>query len=169
MSNRSSGAASTAAVLLEKVVEGLPPGFEVMRAEALAEGYRFLERLAADWDSGALRFTKAGEALLAAYSGRVLVGMGGLTVDPVMRDALRMRRFYVRHAFRRHHIGRMLATALLDRAARTKRPVTVNGAAGSDRFWESLGFVPDKRDGHTHLLAARVSTDAAAVRRLSGA
>jgi GNAT superfamily N-acetyltransferase len=140
------------AVRLDRVIEMLPAGFDTMRAEALAEGYRFLERLAADWDSGALRFTKAGEVLLAAYSDGVLAGIGGVTVDPGIPEALRMRRFYIREPFRRHGIGQQLALALLAQAVGRDGPVTVNAAAGSAPFWEALGFIRDARAGHTHLL-----------------
>jgi hypothetical protein len=72
-----------------------------MRREARAEGHQFLDRLASDWASGAMRFDRPGEALLAAYSEGVLAAIGGITIDPIVPDALRMRRFYVRPAFRR--------------------------------------------------------------------
>lgn len=55
-------------------------------------------------------------------------------------------------AFCRHGIGRMLATVLVDQASRISDAILVNAATGSERFWESLGFLPDKRDGHTHPL-----------------
>jgi GNAT superfamily N-acetyltransferase len=139
-------APSPGAVRLDRVIEALPAGFETMRAEALAEGYRFLERLAADWESGALRFTKAGEVLLAAYSDGVLAGIGGVTVDPVIPEALRMRRFYIRERFRRHGIGQQLALALLAQPVGRDGPVTVNAAAGSAPFWEALGFIRDAPD-----------------------
>jgi hypothetical protein len=45
----------------------------------------------------------------------------------------------------------MLATALLERAQSVRRLVTVNAAPASAAFWESLGFAPDARDGHTHV------------------
>jgi GNAT superfamily N-acetyltransferase len=137
---------------LALVVEDLPAGFDVLRAEARAEGHLFPERLAGDWQSRTLRFDRKGEALLAAFCSEVLAGIGGLTIDPVVPEALRMRRFYVRAPFRRHGIGRRLATALLDQARRTGRPITVNAAPDSVRFWETLGFKPDRRDGHTHIL-----------------
>ena len=61
-------------------------------------------------------------------------------LDPVVPDALRMRRFYVRSAFRRAGIGRDIAHALLERAFRASRVVTVNATPGSLRFWDSIGF-----------------------------
>jgi GNAT superfamily N-acetyltransferase len=98
-----------------------------------------------------MRFDGNGEALLAAHVTGVLVGIGGLTIEPVLPGALRMRRFYIRSLFRRAGIGRTLATALLERARTTGLLVTVNAAPASASFWESLEFAPDVRDGHTHL------------------
>jgi GNAT superfamily N-acetyltransferase len=141
-----------AVIRVEPVVGELPSGFEALRAEALAEGHRNLDRLAADWASGALRFDHDDEALLVAFVGDELAGVGGLTVDPTNAEVLRMRRFYIGKRFRRCGIGRRLGAALLERAAQSGRPVTVNAAAGSVAFWEALGFVADARDGHTHML-----------------
>ena len=137
---------------LEPVTGDLPAGFEMLRAEALAEGFRQVERLAADWASRTTRFDREGEVLLAARSNGVLAGIGGLTIDPVVPGALRMRRFYVRPRFRRCGVGRQRATALLEQRGQTGRLVTVNAAAASMQFWEALGFEPDMREGHTHVL-----------------
>lgn len=133
------------------VLGELPEGFAALRAGAEAQGYRHLERLAADWGDGLQRFERPGEALLAAYVGGGLVGIGGLTWDPVEDGAMRLRRFFVAARRRREGIGKALATALL-RAA-DPLPVNVNAASGSEAFWEALGFVRDARDGHTHRFA----------------
>jgi GNAT superfamily N-acetyltransferase len=137
---------------LEPVTGDLPAGFEMLRAEALAEGFRQVERFAAEWASRTTRFDRGGEALLAARLNGVLAGIGGLTIEPVVLGALRMRRFYVRPRFRRCGVGRKLATALLERTGHSPRLITVNANPGSIAFWESLGFKPDPRDGHTHIL-----------------
>ena len=137
---------------LERVLTELPAGFDSLRAEARAEGYRHLDRLAEEWNSGKMRFDRDGEALFAARVGADLAGIGGLTIDPMLAGALRMRRFYVRKSFRRSGIGRAIAENLLAQAHAPDRPVTVNGGAGSEPFWESLRFVADRNDGHTHVL-----------------
>src|SRR6266478_8499123 len=137
---------------LEPVLEALPAGFEELRAEALAEGFRQVERLAADWEAGRTRFDRDGEALLAARLNGVLVGIGGLTMEPVVPGALRMRRFCVRPAFRRIGVGRQMVTALLA-GVDDDRSITVNAAPASIAFWESLGFNPDPCDGHTHIMS----------------
>jgi GNAT superfamily N-acetyltransferase len=137
-------------VRFQRVVEELPADFDTICVEARAEGYKFLDRLATDWASGAIRFDQPGEALLAAYSDDVLAAIGGITIDPFVTDALRMRRFYVRSAFRRAGIGREIAHALLGGTLQSVRVVTLNAAVESVPFWEALGFVPEARDGHTH-------------------
>ena len=129
----------------------LPADFPALCAAARREGFRFVGRLASEWEAGSARFDRPGEALLAACMADVLAGVGGLTLDPVVPGALRMRRFYVHPAFRRHGIGRALAMALLERPGTAGRSVMVNaGPIGAPVFWEALGFVPDRCDGHTH-------------------
>jgi GNAT superfamily N-acetyltransferase len=149
---------SSISARLEPIVDKLPADFEDMRSEARAEGYRFLDRLAVDWESGLIRFDRPGEALLAAYPNGVLAAVGGITVDPFVPDALRMRRFYVRSAFRRTGIGREIALDLLEEALQRVRVVTLNAAVDSVPFWEGLGFLPDSRDGHTHIFSGRVQS-----------
>lgn len=53
---------------MEPVVEDLPGEFDALQAEARAEGHQFLDRLANEWASGAMRFQQPGEQLLAVYS-----------------------------------------------------------------------------------------------------
>jgi MazG family protein len=134
---------------LESVIDALPAEFEAMREEARAEGHRMLDALATEWASGVQRFDRQGEALIAAYMDGALAGIGGITLEPAIPGALRMRRFYIRAPFRRSGVARKLATVLLEPHA-AKR-LTANAAAGSEAFWEALGFVPDRRDGRTHI------------------
>jgi hypothetical protein len=92
---------------------GLPDSFEELAADALADGHKVLEVLRADWDSGALRFERPGEALFAAYAGSALLGVCGVTPDPYVQDEQtgRMRRLYVRRAARRAWSKRSTASA----------------------------------------------------------
>ena len=140
-------------IRLGRVAGALPAAFEELRAEAQAEGYGMLDTLAMQWESGANRFDRPGEALLAAYVDDVLAGIGGLTIEASLPGAFRMRRFYIRRQFRRTGIGRQLALAVLEH--RGKRSVTCNAASGSEAFWQALGFMPDPRGGctHTHILS----------------
>jgi GNAT superfamily N-acetyltransferase len=142
---------------LEYVADRLPAGLDPLRAEARGQGYRMLDTLAQEWEDGTQRFGRSGEALLAAHVGDSLAGIGGLTLEPAIPGAMRIRRFYVALAHRHAGVGRALATALLENAR--GRVVTANAAAGSEAFWVSLGFVPARRDGYTHVLVRCVPHD----------
>ena len=141
---------------LEPVVGALPAGFDQLRAESGAEGHRFLDRLASDWTSGVMRFERPGEMLLVAYSDDALVGVGGITVDPEIFGALRMRRFYIRSAFRRTGIGRAIAETLLESALRKVDIITLNAAPASFRFWESSASYPTNRPATVTFCASGV-------------
>ena len=83
-----------------EVTDSLPAGLSSLAEQARDEGHRHLDRLIADWTSGALRFERPGEALLAAHIADEFVGVGGLAVEPRLQSAFRMRRFYVLPSFR---------------------------------------------------------------------
>ena len=139
----------------EPVTAALPMGFELLRAEAAAEGFRHVETLRDEWESGANRFTQPGEQLLAAFDGEVLAGIGGVTRDYALPGGLRMRRFYIRPTFRRCGAGRLLAATLLADAKRLGRSVTLRAPyPQAAAFWESLGFVREECEGFTHILRA---------------
>ncbi|MGO6849120.1 GNAT family N-acetyltransferase [Rhizobium beringeri] len=140
--------------------DGLPQEIADLESEARREGYLHITRLVDEWSTGDNRFQRDGERLLGAYADEVLAGIGGMTVETAMSGALRMRRFYMRPAMRGRGIGRMLAMALLDHARSFCTVVTVHaGNDGAARFWESIGFQPHGRDGHSHLLALQRRSD----------
>jgi hypothetical protein len=79
-------------VVLVPVLTELPTGFDALRSDARSDGHINMERLAADWASGANRFAAKGEALLAAFVADELAGVGGMRIDPTCPEALRLRR-----------------------------------------------------------------------------
>jgi GNAT superfamily N-acetyltransferase len=103
----------------------------------------------------AQRFDAAGEALLAASIADVLAGVGGITADPTLPGAVRMRRFYVQAVFRRHGVGRRLVETLIARVPPGVHLAVNAGTQQAARFWAALGFTPDQRDGRTHTLPWR--------------
>jgi len=136
------------------VVDTLPEGFAALRAAADAENIRNVARLEENWRSGAERFEKPGELLLAAFDGETLVAIGGLTVEPdTTVHALRLRRLYVHPDRRKHGIGRALATALTDHGFGSVDLLTLNaGVPGAGQFWDTLGFRRVTSDSRTHEL-----------------
>ncbi|WP_368414026.1 GNAT family N-acetyltransferase [Falsiroseomonas sp.] len=123
---------------------GLPVGFEELAADALADGHRVLEVLREDWDSGALRFERPGEALFAAYAGSALLGVCGVTPDPYVQDEQtgRMRRLYVRRAARRHGAGRDLLRAIAAEArGHGWVRLRLRAPPAAFAFYEACGFL----------------------------
>lgn len=141
-------------ISISEVGSELPSGFELLRHAAEGEAYNMMATLAAEWAAGINRFDKDGEALVAAFDGDLLVGMGGIRQDPYVPGALRMTRFYVRPSYRRHRVGWQIAATLLERPESQGRTITLHAPhSEAARFWEALGFMRDERDGHTHIRA----------------
>ena len=92
----------TSAIRLDSVVEELQA--DTLRAEALAEGRAFIEKLAAGWMARIARFDRDGETLLAATINGELTGVGGGLAVEAVCFCLRLP-LYVRPAWRRVGAG----------------------------------------------------------------
>jgi GNAT superfamily N-acetyltransferase len=131
------------------------PGMESLRAEARDEGYNFIETLIQEWESGTNRFQGPGEILCGHLDEGLLVAVGGLTCDPFARrpDIGRIRRVYVRPAWRNKGVGRALVTALVEAAGRYFRCVRLRAEnEGAARLYENMDFVPIASPDATHIL-----------------
>ena len=131
------------------------PGIERLLAEAREEGYDFIETLVEEWASAENRFDAPGEALCGHLEGGLLLAVGGLNLDPFAGrpDIARLRRVYVRPAWRNKGIGRALVTALVDQARTHFRCVRLRAEnADAARLYESMGFSPIQNPDATHIL-----------------
>lgn len=136
-----------------RIAGNLPGNLDDLRFEARQEGYSFVERLVREWEGGENCFEQVGEALMIAYEEDVVAGIGGITVDPIIPDALRMRRFYIRRSFRRRGLARLLVDGLLVSTEDLGRVITVHaGTRDAPAFWEAMGFERHDEDGHSHIL-----------------
>ncbi len=141
-------------VVITRVVETLPDGFDVILQAAASEGVRNMAMLEAQWESGAQRFDEPG-ALFAALVDGELAGLGGVTAEAdAGGPAMRMRRLYVLPAFRRFGVGRRLAAAMMQQGFQAAPLLTVNAAASeaAPAFWETLGFERVVAAGYSHTL-----------------
>lgn len=142
-------------VVIARVVETLPDGFDVILQAAASEGVRNMAMLAAQWASGEQRFEEP-DALFAALVDGDLAGVGGVTVERGAGEpAMRMRRLYVLPAFRRFGVGRRLAGAMMQQGFQAAPLLTLNAAASDAAapFWEAMGFGrTDAVAGATHAL-----------------
>ncbi|WP_339308978.1 GNAT family N-acetyltransferase [Paenibacillus sp. FSL k6-2145] len=112
-------------------------------AESSSEGFRHIERLIHEYETGINTFEQEDEALYECRMHNKVVGICGLNRDPYseMIDTGRIRRLYVMREFRRHGVGRRLMDAVIQKAENhyarlvlyTDQPV-----AGS--FYHNLGF-----------------------------
>ena len=142
-------------IQLIRIIDDLPDGFPALLADAASEGVRNMALLAQGWASSDQRFDGDGEALLGALLAGELAGIGGLSVEPAASEpARRVRRFYVRPAFRRQGVARTLASALAQEALDQVDLMTCNAAASpaAAPFWEAQGFLRDSSGPWTHVL-----------------
>jgi GNAT superfamily N-acetyltransferase len=141
---------------LVRVTDEWPEALDALISVAETEGYHHLTRLRLEWQNGTERFTSDGCVLLTGYVPTytgipALAAVGGVTRDPIIQDALRMRRFYVSPYNRRSGLGTHLAAALMHEALATKAPLTLHTTeARAIKFWENLGFVRLEGENPTH-------------------
>lgn len=136
-----------------RVIEELPGGFDELLAESQAEGVRNMTLLAEQWAGAEQRFDADGAALFAAFIDGELAGVGGVSAETA-EAAMRMRRLYVRPAFRRSGVGRALVGAMMQQGFEGADVLTVNARASDAAapFWEAMGFEPVDAPGYTHRL-----------------
>lgn len=131
----------------------LPIGITRVVEVGRAEGFRFVDRLVHEWQTGRNRFGGPGELFLCAYLDDSLVGFGGLNRDPYVRErsAGRVRHVYLEPGARGVGLGAALVRELIREArpAFSRLRLTTQQAAP---FYEHLGFVPAAEAKATHVL-----------------
>lgn len=142
--------------LIERVSGAPLTRLAALLAESERQGFRFVRRLVEEWNSGANRFDRPGEALFVARVGDDVVGVCGLNVDPFAGDPKigRVRHLYVLVPHRRSGIGEQLVVDVLEAArGRFERLHLRTTNVTAARLYERLGFrrTFDARD-RTHVL-----------------
>ena len=120
-----------------------PDGLAHLVTESEAAGHRFLRRLVEEWESGANRFDRPGEALFAAVADGCVIGLCGLNADPYVPEPRvgRVRHLYVATSQRRLGTGRQLVGAVLEAAQEAFDVVRLRtDSAAAARFYTALGF-----------------------------
>ncbi|TQR17785.1 GNAT family N-acetyltransferase [Psychrobacillus soli] len=114
--------------------------------ESEKEGYRFVSRLATEYEDGTNRFSEQGEALFGAWDGEEIVAIGGLNRNTKNTDAARLQRAYTLPSYRRKGIGRELFQALFVHAKGEFNEITTKTeSAKADAFYRANGFQFDER------------------------
>jgi GNAT superfamily N-acetyltransferase len=141
-------------------IAAIHPGVTRLHAEAIEEGFRFVERLVSDWKSGLNRFDLPGESFLGVFIGSDLLGFCGLNRDPYStQDAVcRLRHLYVQRNARRAGIGSALVQHLLIEGSATFRAVRVRtDSEDAAAFYLRQGFaqITDETASHVKMLGTR--------------
>jgi GNAT superfamily N-acetyltransferase len=131
----------------------LPDGVAPLAVHADQEGVLIVATVLERWEDESERYRGRGEAILAAVVDDEVVGIGALSHCPYLEGALRMRRFYVAPAWRRHGVARSLAEELIAAGDAYTDLITCNAraSAAAAPFWESVRFVPTDVEGITHV------------------
>ncbi|HYV99454.1 MAG TPA: GNAT family N-acetyltransferase [Gemmatimonadaceae bacterium] len=132
-------------------------GLDALIAESAAQGFDFLKRIPKLVAEDARYLDADGSFVLGAYDGGVLVGIGGVTPDPYLREPGlgRVRHVYVAQRHRRSGIGRELIGGLEARAAAAYRRLRLRAVtAEAAAFYESLGYhrIADEKATHAKAL-----------------
>lgn len=144
--------------MLEQVHTNLPEGFDVLLHSSLRTGVRNMALLSQNWEAGAERFDRQGEALYAARIGNRLVGIAGTTREQNYSEpAMRMRRLYVLPEYRRKGVARLLAQKCMDTGLKVAPILTCNARASeaAGPFWLSLGFSEIDLPNITHVYCGK--------------
>jgi GNAT superfamily N-acetyltransferase len=131
------------------------PGMEQLQVEALQEGFLFIERLWKEWQNGKNRFTAPGERLYGCMDEAILVAIGGLNQDPFdgSTGIGRIRRVYVRPAWRNKGIGEALVHTLVENARTSFTALHLRtGNPTAARLYERIGFSRSLALNATHVL-----------------
>ncbi|MGH1361731.1 MAG: GNAT family N-acetyltransferase [Burkholderiaceae bacterium] len=127
-----------------KRISEVAKDLEELASTAQAEGHGNVMVLVSEFRSSVNRFALPGEAMFGAYVNEMLVGVGGLNIDPYYANAKigRVRRLYIHHRWRREGIGAEMMRRIEGEAARqfsVLQLFTTSELAGA--FYESLGYL----------------------------
>lgn len=130
-------------------LDRLPDGFDLLLAESKAEGFRSLERLKCEYNSGINVFDLFGEALYSVSQGSELVAIGG--VNRTSRTRGRVRRFYVSNACRNRGVGSRLLAHIESNAFKSFDELVLStGSTTAGCFYEKNGYVRVEEPSVTH-------------------
>ena len=136
------GGAPGPAIRVRRITE-LPVEFADVVRLSTREQFGAMQRMREEWDSGANRFDRPGEALFEARVGSRLAGLCGLNRDPYASapEVGRVRHLYVTPEFRRRGVGRMLVAQVVACASRSFSRLRLRtGSDDADRFYVAIGF-----------------------------
>lgn len=134
-------------------IDQLPEGIDELLTRSEEEGYNFIRRLIADFDTGRNCFDQPGEALFAALDGERLVAIGGVNIDPFesVSGIGRVRRVYVLPECRGSGLGRLLMDEIEAHATQYFRLLNLyTDTVDAALFYQRLGYEAVALDEASH-------------------
>lgn len=125
----------------------------LIRDDARAEGFQFIERLFRDWETGQNRFADEGEMLVGAFNGEKAIAICGINRDPYLDDRKvgRLRHLYVLREHRRRGIAYTLVVHLLKEAKKAFERVRVRtDNSEADKLYLKCAFLRSDSPTATH-------------------
>jgi len=125
-------------------LNGLSSGVQSLSEAARAEGFTMLERLISNFRSGNNTFSRPGEILFGVEQLGVLIGIGGLNIDPYFKESRvgRIRHLYVHPSTRKIGVGRMITKAIeVHAVGRFDKLQLFTPTRAASEFYEALGYV----------------------------
>lgn len=141
-------------MIIVRITGALPTGMAALAEMAASEGVQNVSLLLAGWASGEQRFDRDGAALFAAFDNDRVAGIGGVKWEESLSEpAMRMHRFYVDPAARRHGVGRLIAEAAIAHGFSQAPLLTCNAraSAAAAPFWKAMAFIPVNWPTITHV------------------
>jgi GNAT superfamily N-acetyltransferase len=122
---------------------------------SLEEGFKFVQRLRDEYQSGTNRFNQPGEALFLARDAQTVIAVIGLNLDPDGGSGvMRVRRFYVLPEHRGHGLGQKMLLEVIElaRVSDAKLLELHTDNPNAARFYERNGFQALTSSNPTHRL-----------------
>jgi GNAT superfamily N-acetyltransferase len=129
-------------LLIEKIDQISLKDIAELLEESIDEGFRHIERLMNEFESGLNRFDKPGETLYVAVLESRIVGVGGLNIDPYSNATVgRLRRLYVLKEYRGIGIGKKITETILGKAKNYYTTIVLKtDNPKASKFYIRLGF-----------------------------
>jgi ribosomal protein S18 acetylase RimI-like enzyme len=142
-------------VSIERVTQLEPSDLDELVIRSLEEGFKFVQRLRDEYESGVNRFDQPGEALLLARDATDVIAVIGLNIDPGGRPGvMRVRRFYVLPEYRSQGLGQKMLLEVIElaREAHAQSLELHTDNQNAARFYEPNGFQTLNSGNPTHRL-----------------
>ncbi|MCR2822114.1 GNAT family N-acetyltransferase [Lederbergia panacisoli] len=129
---------------IERVTSLEQYDLDLLIADSVSEGYKFIRKLVDEYAKWSNKFDKSGESLFVAKIDGEVIGVGGLNVDPYLNlpDVGRVRHLYVLRKNRGSGVGEKLLNTIIDEARKHFRVLRLSSTDNTvaENLYIKCGF-----------------------------